>query len=234
MTTRNLKNALMMEKQRSKQSKHNLEEKDHLNSSFITKSDGDFLILFNFTTLDFKQMYYSNHMTPEINKYILFVLHLIYKKCLEMVKEITSPDIDVDKFSELLVKNIDEIRTHIPRCDKAFDKIKSSVGMLKDNFGEYYKDFISSQNPGIIVENFVSDVAKGSKTDPETTRQFRSIIAFYQKHMQSRITDPKVKKIFQMVGANLDILEEKTTPRKTKKTESDNLDDLPTENEQKD
>ena len=236
MTARNLKNALMLEKTRTGSKTHDLEDKDHLQKGFIVKADGDFLILFNFTSLDFKQMYFCDYMTAQYSQYILFVLHLIYKKVLNIVKEITSPDIDVDKFSELLVRNIDDIRKHIPRCDKAFDKIKASVGLLKGNFGEYYKDFISSQNPGIIVEHFVSDVAQSSKTDVETTRQFRKIIEFYQKNMQSRITDPKVKKIFKLVGANLDILEEKTTKRterrRTQKTEEEtpsSLDDMPNE-----
>jgi hypothetical protein len=222
MSARNFKNALMMEKQRAGTQKHDLEDKDHLSSSFIMKSDGDFMILFNFTSLDFKQLYYHEFMNNNLSKYILFVLHLIHKKIMIIVKEITSPDIDVDKFSQLLVKNIDEIRKHIPRCDKAFDKIKQSVSLLKDNFGEYYKDFISSQNPGIIVEHFVLDVAKSSNADMATTRQFRDIIAFYKKNMQSRIKDPKVKKIFSMVGSNLDILEDKASKKnssKVKKTE---------------
>lgn len=237
MTARSLKNAVMLEKQRSGTTIHDLEEKDNLSSNFIIKSDGDFMILFNFTSLDFKQLYYHDLMNSQFSKYILFVLHLIYKKVLNIVKEITSPDIDVDKFSELLVKNIDEIRKHIPRCDKAFDKIKQSVSLLKTNFGEYYKDFISSQNPGIIVENFVIDVAKSSNADISTTRQFREIIKFYRSHMQNRIKDPKIKKIFKMLGANLDILEDKTNKKNNSsdfeenndektKTEESNLNDL--------
>lgn len=216
MIAKNLKNAVMLEKKRSGSQKHDLEDKDMLLPNFILESDGDFMILFNFTALDFKQMFLSELMDKTFSKYILFMLHLIYKKVILIVKEITSPDIDVDKFSELLIKNIDEIRKHIPRCDKAFDKIKSSVDLLKTNFGEYYKDFISSQNPGIIVENFVVDVASNSTADMATTRQFREIIKFYRNNMSSKIKDPKIKKIFQMVGENLDILEEKTSSKDEK------------------
>jgi|ERR1700678_2335089 len=212
MVARNLKNVLLLEKTQSKSSTHNLEDKDKLSPNFILNSDGDFLILFNFSSLDFKQLYYyCDSQDNTNNNYILFVLHLIYKKIINIVKDVTSPDINVDKFSELLTNNIDNIRKHIPRCDRAFDKIKQSVGLLKNNFPEYYKDFISSKNPGIIVENFVFDVAKSSVADITITRQFRDIITFYRTRMQNNINDPKINKIFQMVGANLDILEEKTT-----------------------
>lgn len=211
MTTRNIKNALMLEKERTNSQVHDLENKETLSANFINKADGDFLNLFSFSSLDFKQLYYHELMTPELSIYVLKVLHLIYIRSLNIVKDVTSPDIDVDKFSELLVNNIENIKTQIPRCDKAFDKIKQSVELLKSNFGEYYKDFISSQNPGIIVEHFVVDVAKGSEADLATTHQFRKIIEFYKGHMQSNIKDPKIKKIFKMVSENLDILESQYT-----------------------
>ena len=209
MVARNIKNALMLEKERSASQKHNLEDKDQLSNNFIVKADGDFLKLFNFSCLDFKQLYYHELMTPELSQYLLKVLYLVYSRSVNIVREITSPDIDVEKFSELLVRNIDEIRKHIPRCDKAFDKIKQSVELLKNNFAEYYKDFISSQNPGIIIEHFVFDVAQNSEADMATTMQFKEIIKFYREHMQSSVKDPKIKKIFKMVGENLDILESK-------------------------
>lgn len=225
MTARNFKNSLMLEKERSGSQKHDLEDKDKLSANFITNADGDFLTLFSFSSLDFKQIYYHDNMDPNFSKYILMVLHLVYKKIMFVIKEITSPDIDVDKFASLLVNNIDDIKKHIPRCEKAFEKIKQSVDLLKSNFGEYYKDFISSQNPGIIVEHFVIDVAKSSKADPAVTRQFREIVKFYRTHMQSKIKDPKVKKIFSMVGANLDILEEKTR-KETKKDRAKEAEEL--------
>jgi hypothetical protein len=217
ITTRNLKNILSMEKQRSLSQVHDLEQRASLSSNFILKADGDFIVLLSFSSLDFKQIYLHTLMTEEYSNYILFVLFLLYKKFLIIVKELVSPDIDVNKFSEILIDNIEEIRKHIPRCDKAFNKIRQSVDLLKTNFGEYYKDFISSQNPGIIIEHFVLDVSASSTEDPVTTRQFRDIIKFYRDHMQNRIKDPKINKIFQMVSQNLDILEdkEKKTAEKT-------------------
>lgn len=207
MTTRNIKNSLMLEKERTKAEHHCLEVKENLTPDFIVQSDGDFLELFSFSTFDFKQLYLHETMSPEFSKYILFLMHLLYKKMSIIIREITSPDIDVDKFAEVLIRSISEVRKHIPRCDRAFDKIESSVGLLKQNFGEYYKDFISSQNPGIIIENFVSDVARNAKADLTTTNQFRRIIQYYRKSMSGKIQDPKVKKIFELVSTQLDALE---------------------------
>jgi hypothetical protein len=67
-----------------------------------------------------------------------------------------------------------------------------------------------SKNPGIIIENFVLDVADDSKADAETTRQFRQIINFYKDKMSGQVKDPKIQKIFDLVGENLNILEQKT------------------------
>jgi hypothetical protein len=220
MTARRFKNLLVDEKNRSKSEHHDLEKKEALKSSFITKADGDFLKLFEFTSLDFKQMYYSTSMNADFNKYILLVLHLVYVKIMVIVEDVTSPDINVEKFSEILVANIDNIKKHVPRCDKAFDKIKQSVGLLKENFGEYYKDCIVSQNPGVIIENFVIDVSKSSNADPEITRQFRDIVKFYRKNVQSNVKDPRTKKLFSMLGQHMDILD-----GGKKKAESDSDDE---------
>lgn len=220
LTARIIKNALMMEKDRNKNETHDLENDKKLSSNFILNIDGDFLKLFNFSTLDFKQMFLSQYMDTNSSQYVLYVLYLIYNKCISIVKSITSPDIDVDKFSEVLINNIEEIKKQIPRCDRAFNKIRESVGLLKSKFGEYYKDFVSSRNPSIIIENFVVDVAKDSKSDPDISRQFREIIFFYKNKMQNRGSkDPKIDKVFNLLNTNLDILDEKTKPENTENTD---------------
>jgi hypothetical protein len=220
MTYRQLKEALVAEVERKKikmelfETQHDLADKNNLSVHFIRKSIGHVLHLFSFSNLDFKGIDLSPLVDKKMRNYILFTLYLVYSKCDEVYKLVTSPDVDVAKFSEALVANIDSIRKRIPRCDAAFDKIKESVELLQDNFGGYYKDFISSQNPGIIVEHFVLDVAKDSKANTQVTRQFRQIIQFYKKHMAGQIKDPKLQRIFNLVGKNLDILEKKTGGRK--------------------
>jgi hypothetical protein len=232
MMARNIKTALMIEKERAKVATHNLEDKNNLMDDFIVNCDGDFLKLFNFTSLDFKQMFCSDIMNKDLKKYTLFMINLVYVRSIDVVKDITSPDIDVDKFSKLLVANIGEIRKHIPRCDDAFDRIEQSVGLLKENFGDYYKSFVTSQNnnPGIIIESFVMDVANKNKANMQVTRQFRQIINFYQQQMQGKsIKDPTLKKMLSMVGDNLNILETKLEKKGGKKEDKTETPKEPTE-----
>jgi len=93
------------------------------------------------------------------------------------------------------------VRKQIPRCDDAFNKIESSIGLLKGNFDRYYKDFVQSGNPGVIIEQFVGDVAKSAEADRKITRQFRQIITFYRKKIQSvnPKDNPQIPKIFGMI-----------------------------------
>jgi len=221
MTYRQLKEALAAEAERRKvkmetlDTEHDLADKTKLRGGFIKKSLGDVLHLFSFSSLNFKELCMaafvgSPNKPKSMYNNILFMLYLIYSKCDQIYRLVSSPDIDVDKFSEALVGNIATIKKQIPRCNEAFDKIEDSVHLLRDKFGGYYKDFITSQNPGIIVENFVLDVAKDSKANSKVTRQFKQIIGFYKKKMAGQIKDPKIKRIFDLVGANLNILEKKT------------------------
>jgi len=225
MTYRQLKETLAAETERQKikvelmETEHDLAVKTKLCANFIKKSLGDVLHLFSFSTLNFKELYLSTFIgradSPKsMYNNVLFMLYLVYNKCDQIYKLVSSPDIDVDKFADALVANIATIKKQIPRCDEAFNKIEESVHLLRDKFGGYYKDFITSQNPGIIVENFVLDVAKDSKANSKVTRQFRQIIGFYKKRMQGQIKDPKIKRIFDLVGANLNVLEKKTSKRK--------------------
>jgi hypothetical protein len=230
MIARNLRMSLGVEQERVHAATHNLENRDALSYSFIVNCDGDNLQLFNFTRLNFKLLFIADSLTEEHRKYLLLILYYINVRALEIVQDITSPDIDVEKFSEILVRNIGDLRKHIPRCDKAFDRIEKSVGLLKNNFGEYYKDFVTAQNgnAGIFIESFVMDVANNSRADLQTARQFRQIINFYRQRMSSsKIDDPKIKKMMDLIGENLDILETKMTNTKKETTPTA---DAPAEN----
>lgn len=217
MTCKNINRLLREEMERTNTETDCLADSKNLSEKFITKADGVCIEIFNFSSFNFKDLFIRTDVDDKVRSYVLLFLRLIYTKSREIVKMISSPDIDVEKFSEVLVKSIKDIRKHIPRCDKAFDKIEESVNLLQNNFGGYYKDFIESQNPGIIIENFVLDVAQDSQADLQTTMQFKEIIKFYKAKMQKHnVKDPKVQKLFQMLGANLDVLEEKTRGGKRK------------------
>jgi Ca2+-binding EF-hand superfamily protein len=210
MTAKNIRRLLREEKERSGSKLDDLEDPAKLSARFIVKADGFDVQLLNFAKMNFKHLIVSFADDEKLTQYVLIWLRLIYLKCSDCYQVATSPDIDVEKFSEVLVNSIKDIRKHIPRCDKAFDKIEESVKLLQNNFDGYYKDFIQSQNPGIIIENFVLDVAQDSNSDAQTTLQFRKIISFYKEHMKkSNVKDPKIQKLFEMLGQNLDVLESK-------------------------
>jgi hypothetical protein len=207
MIAKNLKNLLKLQQDRDKHPHHNLEVREKLSASFIIESDGDYLQIFNFTKLDFKQLYLSEMMDKTKSNYILYALHILHNKSFEMVQLLTSPDIDSDKFAHTMIGYIDDISKKIPRCTKAFNVIKGSVGLFKENFGGYYKDFVISKNPAIIIEDFVVDVANNNRSNPEITRQFREITSFCRKNTTGKVTDPRISKMFDMVSGNMDILE---------------------------
>lgn len=203
-------------------------DENKLSAEFIMASvEPDLCLLDAFTMLPFKQMFINDKLknNADAKKYVLVFLHMMFGRTYDIYKIITSPDVDVDKFVEIVAKSIDEIKTKIPRCNEAFDKIKNATHLLKDNFGDYYKDFVESENPTIIMENFISDVAQSAEGSPQLIMQFKRIISFYRKnaeqHMQS---NPQLKQVFSMVNSQLSTLENMGRDKK-KKSKDDNDDD---------
>jgi hypothetical protein len=174
---------------------------------FVDRLPGLTFYPFSFSSINLKELWVNPATTMQIKKYIITVCKVMYKKTHKVYETVTGADIDVDKFSELIINSIKKVKKMIPRCDQAFSKIEKSVDMLKSNFGGYYKDFIQTQDPTCIMHNFVYDVASQDDVDAKTTFQFRKIIAFYQKRTQGKIKDPRIKKVFDLLGANMKILE---------------------------
>lgn len=131
-------------------------------------------------------------------EFILLCIQKIYMICRDINNALNIPDIDPADFSRIVLNSLDDIKKHVPRCGDAFDKIKESVALLENNFGSYYKDFVKTDNPGIIIENFVTDVAKQSGNNIKLAKQFKDIIQFYKK-MASQNMNPQMKALFNHV-----------------------------------
>lgn len=157
---------------------------------------------------------------------------MLYNTCFDVYQIITSPDIDISKFSDLIVESIKQAKKMIPRANKAFRKIEESVELLKDNFQNYYKDFVTTKNPTIIIENFILDVSKENSgdVDLELARQFKKIVMFYQKKSQGKIKDPKVNKLFEMLNKNFEMLNVKDTDITLSDNEEENIEEITTNN----
>jgi hypothetical protein len=192
--------------------------------SFIARIPGFEFSPFPFSKLNIKQIWVSPQISDRIKKYIFTVMKIVLDISKTVYKTLTSPDVDVKEFSKAIISSIAQVKKQIPRCDKAFAKIEQSVGLLEGNFDGYYKDFIQSQNPSTIIESFVIDVSQSGGGDAQTTRQFRKIINYYQKATHGKIKDPKIKKVFDMLNANFNVMEENANTHNKKHDDDDTTD----------
>lgn len=180
-----------------------------LNHKFITSMAGAEWDPFPFTSLNLKYIFSLNNIGENTIRFFMIVLNKAFELGYQLYKEISSPDIDVDQFVEIIMNSMKEIkkRPELSRCRKAFQKIEDSVNLLKDKFGNYYRDFISTKDSTIIMQHFIIDVSKSADADTETTRQFRQIINYYRKIAQEQITNPRVKMLFDRVNESFKELE---------------------------
>lgn len=189
--------------------KRYLEDKNNLKDDFIKREPGLSLTPLTFTKLDLKCLWSSSKLTSMAKKYILNILNHTYNIGHEMYDVITSPDIDIKKFSKILISNIEKMKKTIPRCDKAFNIIKNSVELLENNFKGYYRNSVEAENPSIIVESFIIDVSMSQKANASITGQFRRIIMFMKKQAANN-NDPRVKKLFKILNSQFDLMAQKT------------------------
>jgi hypothetical protein len=139
-------------------------------------------------------------------------LHKLYIEIFALYKVITSPDVDIEKFTTLLLDSIAKLKhqSGLDRCKNAFKRIEDSVELLKTRFDDYYRESIAASNPNMIVESFIVDVSNKGGGDARLTREFRVIIQHMHKVSQQngRIKDPNVQKLFKLLNQNYKLMEE--------------------------
>lgn len=186
-----------------------IEDNENLSDNFIKSSKTYELKIFPFCDFDIKFIYKFSKIDESIKKYILIFLNMLYTTTYDIYQVITTPDIDISKFSEIIINSISQAKKMIPRANKAFRKIEESIELLQNNFGGYYKDFISTKNPSIIIENFILDVSKeqNENVDLELARQFKKIAIFFKNKTSGKIKDPKIDRIFEILDSNFAMLD---------------------------
>jgi hypothetical protein len=196
------------------QYKSYISEKDKLSDRFIYTEPGDELLLFPFTNLNFKFLFrHDDFNKPEnvkMKPYVMVLLCLLFKVSYSIYEIVTSPDINIEQFSEVIIKSIGEAKKSIPRCDKAFNKITNSLGMLTGNFNTYYKDFIATKQPSIIIENFILDISKDTEdSDFECVSQLKTIVEFYKKKTMTSgaMKDPRINQLFETIQGKFDLID---------------------------
>lgn len=189
--------------------KRYLEDSANLNDDFIRREPGLSMTPLSFSNIDLKLIWVSDNFNNMTKKFILSILSHAYKIGYEVYDLVTSPNIDIQKFSHVLINNIGMLKKQIPRCDKAFDIISDSVKMLEGNFNGYYKTSVEAENPSVIIESFIVDVSMKQKSNATVTRQFRKII-MYMKKKSANNKDPRVKKLFGILNSQFSLMEKET------------------------
>ncbi len=183
-----------------------IDDKNNIDGRFILREPGLTMRPLSFSKVDLKILWSMPEVGDKEKKFIMTILHHSYKIGWDIYGIISSPDVDIKEFSEILVESITKLRKQIPGCDKAFDVIENSVKTLEDNFGSYYKNSIEAENPSIIVESFIIDVSMSQNASPVVTSQFRKIVAFL-KQQSAGINDPKIKKLFGMLNTQFNAMD---------------------------
>jgi hypothetical protein len=206
-----------------------IEDPNTANHEFILRMPGTEFVPLAFSSLNIKRLVVllsidaeplASRSQQENEKYckgykdllkvLVLILNKIYSLSYNLYKIVSSPDVDVEEFSRVVIDNIDQVKKQIPRCEKAFNAIRKSIGLLKSNFGKYYRDFTETGSQTAIMESFILDVATDTKTDPETIRQFREIMKHYKKIAASQSNNPQLKMLFDNVNQSLTQLEDNT------------------------
>lgn len=187
-----------------------------LSDKFIKRSVGEEFFLFDFAKINFKHLF--THILEEnfpekdelsgCKQYILVMCNMLYITTQDIYTIVTTPDVDIDKLSEMIVKAISSAKKQVPRCDKAFRLIENSIDMLKSGMSSYYKDFVASGNPAVIFENFINDISNELSIDTQTLGQFKRIIFHFRKQANNM---PKKKMeldgVFTTLDKIMDIME---------------------------
>lgn len=179
-----------------------IEDITKLDANFIVNMAGVEFKPFPFTSLDYKDIFLDENIQEKTKKYLLLILNKIFLITLDTYNIVSSPDVDVDEFVNIIITNLDRLKAApgLSQCDKAFRKIRQSAELLKSKFTTYYRDLEETNSPTIMMENFILDVANETDADPQTMMQFKKIINYYRKATASqRGKDPKMDMLFAKV-----------------------------------
>lgn len=180
-----------------------IENVDALSWKFIINMAGVDWSPLVFTKLNLKNLFICAN---DANKRLyITILSKLFTFTRQVHTNAVSPDVDVDQFITVLEDNMEQMQKKVPelaRCKKAFGKIKESIGLLKDRFNGYYRDFVETKDSTIMMQNFILDVSKESNSDPQTLQEFRKIIEYYRKMSQQNKSskDPKMQALFSKLS----------------------------------
>lgn len=185
-------------------------DKTTLTDRWIHEHPDSGFVIFDFTNLDLKQLFQNHKFRDVHRKYVLTVFNMLYTKSHDIYEVLTSPDMDVSRFKNIILNSIDSIKSipELNRCKEAFGKITDSIQLLETNFDDYFKDMTTSGNASTLIESFIIDVSKNQTMSPTLMGQFRKIIAYYKSHTQTKVNDPRVKALFDSLNKKMGIFDD--------------------------
>lgn len=190
---------------------------DNLKDTFIAQEPGLSLRIFYFSTLDLKHLWANDRIQkhPIIKKYILAIINKYYKSLIFIYEVITSPNVDIEEFAEIIISSINKLRysPELARCKNAFNRIAASVDMFKERFDTYYKDFLATNNPKIIIMSYITDLSNSVSSSASLAREFRAIIQYMQntaQKMSAHQKNPEIQRAMNMLNKSMGIYEKKT------------------------
>jgi len=157
------------------------------NANFIITNLNKSFKPFTFNNICLRELICIHKLNKQSQKFIVVCLFKIYQYGLNIYEDISSPDFDIDDFISVISTMLEQLKKEpkLNRCGRAFDVIKSSLGLFKENFKGYYKDFLNTKDNTIIMQNFMIDVSKNVKSDAVLAGQFKEIIKYYKELSQN-------------------------------------------------
>jgi len=176
--------------------------------NFIKRLVGDeFYPLSEITNVNFCKVYNYDNI-PNIKTLVVLTLAQLYTFTKHIYSYIMSPDIDIERFSAVMVDHIAQARATIPRCKEAFDAIESSMSLLNDNFDNYYKDFVTTKNPASIMEGYILDICESkAASNGRIISQFRRIIDHFRKASRYNAHSPQINSILRTMESKYKMLD---------------------------
>lgn len=160
---------------------------------------------FPFTNLDVREFCVA--LPASLQNVLALVLYKLYAFGCEIYDLISKSDLNIDGFVGVVRAMLGQIR-HVPelsRCNRAFDKIEDSIGLLYTNFDSYYRDSVDTNDPSAMVTSFILDTARGvGKSDVGVSTQLRTIVSFFRKQMDMKKMDKSTKDMLGGLTETLD------------------------------
>ena len=206
---------------------------DHLDHKYLYSIPGGDFSPFPWTKFNLCEVAATlDFMEPKTDAGALFelldlVICKMFNLAYNLYRTVSSPDVDIDEFVNIVSDKIQDLRQRVQRCKRAFDKLEESIKLLKNNFGVYYRDYIETQSSNVIIENFVMDVARNTRADPDLMRQFRSIVGFIRK-ASAGSSNPQSKMLFDKITEQFSRFDEYSNIRRDERgDDSDDEEEQP-------